>query len=102
LKQNYASWGAYVGSFWSALVFDQSTGNPKEYGGGFPGYGRRVALRFGAPLFRAVFKLQWRHFCRRTSATLPATSTDSSSSIYSRNFGPRFVTACYIGLRLCS
>jgi hypothetical protein len=56
LKQNYASWGAYVGSFWSALVFDQSTGNPKEYGGGFPGYGRRVASRFGSAVIQGSFQ----------------------------------------------
>jgi hypothetical protein len=56
LKQNYASWGAYVGSFWSALVLDQGTGNPKEWGGGFPGYGRRVASRFGSAVIQGSFQ----------------------------------------------
>jgi hypothetical protein len=56
LKQNYASRGAYVGSFWSALVLDQGTGNPKEWGGGFPGYGRRVASRFGSAVIQGSFQ----------------------------------------------
>lgn len=45
LKQSFWSVGAYVGPLFAALALDQSTGSPKEWGGGFPGYGRRVASR---------------------------------------------------------
>jgi hypothetical protein len=44
-RQNYWSVGAYFGPFLTALVLDQATGSPSEWGGGFPGYGRRVASR---------------------------------------------------------
>jgi hypothetical protein len=44
-KQNYASAGAYFGPVFVALVLDQATNTPHEWGGGFPGYGRRVASR---------------------------------------------------------
>jgi hypothetical protein len=44
-RQSYWSAGAYVGPLFAALVLDQSTGDPKEWGGGFRGYGRRVASR---------------------------------------------------------
>lgn len=49
-KASYASWGAYFGPFFAALVLDQSTGDPKEWGGGFKGYGRRVASRVGGSI----------------------------------------------------
>jgi hypothetical protein len=44
---NYWSFGAYFGPFFTALVLDQATGSPEQWGGGFPGYGRRVASRVG-------------------------------------------------------
>ena len=44
-KQNFASVGAYFGPFFTALVLDQAAGSPKEWGGGFEGYGRRFASR---------------------------------------------------------
>ena len=44
-KQNYFSVGAYFGPVFTALVLDQATGSPQQWGGGFPGYGRRVASR---------------------------------------------------------
>jgi hypothetical protein len=47
-KQTYGSMGAYFGPFFSALVLDQTTGSPKDWGGGFPGYGRRVLSRLAA------------------------------------------------------
>jgi len=45
-KQTYWSVGAYFGSFFAALVLDQAKGDPKEWGGGFRGYGRRVLSRW--------------------------------------------------------
>jgi len=47
-KQSYWSAGAYVGPLLAALALDQSTGDPKQWGGGFAGYGRRVASRVAA------------------------------------------------------
>ena len=40
--------GAYVGPLLAALALDQSTGDPKQWGGGFAGYARRVASRVAA------------------------------------------------------
>ena len=44
-KQNYLSIGAYFGPVFTALVLDQATGSPSQWGGGFRGYGLRVASR---------------------------------------------------------
>jgi hypothetical protein len=47
-KQSFWSVGAYFGPFFAALVLDQATGDPSEWGGGFRGYGRRVLSRVAA------------------------------------------------------
>ena len=47
-KQTYWSAGAYFGPSFAALVLDQATGDPKEWGGGFRGYDRRLASRVAA------------------------------------------------------
>jgi hypothetical protein len=47
-RQSYWSAGAYFGPFFAALVLDQATGDPREWGGGFRGYGRRVLSRLAA------------------------------------------------------
>jgi hypothetical protein len=44
-KQNYFSAGAYVGPVLSALVLDQATGWPEEWGGGMEGFGKRLGSR---------------------------------------------------------
>jgi hypothetical protein len=44
-KQNYWSVGAYFGPVFTALVLDQATGSPSQWGGGVRGYGLRVASR---------------------------------------------------------
>ena len=44
-KQSYWSVGAYFGPLFAALALDQSTNSPPQWGGGFRGYGRRVASR---------------------------------------------------------
>lgn len=51
-KQNYWSVGAYFGPVLSALVLDQATGSPAEWGGGFEGYGRRLASRIGVSVIQ--------------------------------------------------
>jgi len=55
-KMNYASVGAYFGPFFSALVLDQATGSPAQWGGGFAGYGRRVASRLGTAILQGTFQ----------------------------------------------
>jgi len=44
-KQNFASPGAYFGPVFTALVLDQANNSPSEWGGGFPGFGRRLGSR---------------------------------------------------------
>jgi hypothetical protein len=44
-RQNFASPGAYVGPVFTALVLDQATNSPREWGGGWPGFARRVGSR---------------------------------------------------------
>jgi len=48
IKQSYWSVGAYFGPLFAALVLDQATGTPPEWGGGFRGYGRRLASRWAS------------------------------------------------------
>jgi hypothetical protein len=44
-KMNFFSVGAYFGPFFDALLLDQATNSPAQWGGGFSGYGLRVASR---------------------------------------------------------
>jgi hypothetical protein len=53
-KQNYWSVGAYFGPFAAALLLDQTTDSPSQWGGGFKGYGKRVASRFGAGIVQGT------------------------------------------------
>ncbi len=53
-KQNYWSMGAYFGPFAAALLLDQSTGSPAQWGGGFSGYGKRVASRFATGIVQGT------------------------------------------------
>jgi len=55
-KQNYFSVGAYFGPVFTALVLDQATGSPQQWGGGFPGYGRRVASRTVDAILQGTFQ----------------------------------------------
>jgi hypothetical protein len=48
LKQSYWSVGAYFGPVFAALTLDQASGTPPQWGGGFRGYGRRVASRIAS------------------------------------------------------
>ena len=45
LKQNYTTMGAYFRPVFFALVLDQATGSPSQWGGGFGGFGPRVGSR---------------------------------------------------------
>jgi hypothetical protein len=55
-KQNYFSVGAYFGPVFNALLLDQATGSPQQWGGGFPGYGRRVASRTADAILQGTFQ----------------------------------------------
>ncbi len=51
-RQNYWSVGAYFGPVMSALILDQASGSPHEWGGGFAGFGRRLASRMGSAVIQ--------------------------------------------------
>ena len=53
-KQNFWSVGAYFGPFAAALLLDQTTDSPSQWGGGFSGYGKRVASRFAAGIVQGT------------------------------------------------
>ena len=55
-KMNYLSVGSYFGPVFSALVLDQASGSPSQWGGGFPGFGRRVASRTGNAILQGTFQ----------------------------------------------
>jgi hypothetical protein len=55
-KMNFLSAGAYFGPVFSALVLDQATGSPAKWGGGFAGYGRRVASRTASAMLQGTFQ----------------------------------------------
>jgi hypothetical protein len=46
VRQTFLTAGSYVARAFSAGI-DQARGEPREWGGGFPGYGRRYAARYG-------------------------------------------------------
>jgi hypothetical protein len=55
-RQNFASVGAYLGPFITALVPDQVTGSPTQWGGGFLGYGRRLGSRTAMGMVQGTFQ----------------------------------------------
>jgi len=55
-KMNYWSVGAYFSPFMTTLLLDQTTGNPPGWGGGFPGFGRRLASRVGNAVLQGTFQ----------------------------------------------
>jgi hypothetical protein len=53
-KQNYLSIGAYFGPVFTALVLDQTTNSPSQWGGGPRGYGLRLASRTGSSIIQGT------------------------------------------------
>jgi hypothetical protein len=53
-KQNYFSAGAYAGPVLTALLLDQASGAPAQWGGGVEGYGRRLASRLGEAILQGT------------------------------------------------
>ena len=56
LKMTYASAGPYFSPFVNALALDQANGTPRQWGGGFPGFGRRLASRMGNAVLQGSFQ----------------------------------------------
>lgn len=55
-KQNYLSIGAYFGPVFTALVLDQATDSPAQWGGGLHGYGLRLASRTGTAVLQGTIQ----------------------------------------------
>jgi hypothetical protein len=56
VKMTYASAGPYFSPVMTALLLDQANGTPRQWGGGFPGFGRRVASRAGNAVLQGTFQ----------------------------------------------
>ena len=53
-QQNFLSAGSYFGPVFTALLLDQATGTPEQWGGGMEGYGRRLASRLGQAVIQGT------------------------------------------------
>jgi hypothetical protein len=53
-KQNYLSAGAYAGPVLTALLLDQASGTPAQWGGGVEGYGLRLASRLAETILHGT------------------------------------------------
>jgi hypothetical protein len=56
LKMTYGSAGPYLSPVFNALLLDQDNGAPRQWGGGFPGFGRRLASRAGNAVLQGTFQ----------------------------------------------
>jgi len=55
-KQNYFSMGAYFGPVFTALLLDQASGTPSEWGGGLEGFGKRLGSRTLTAITQGTFQ----------------------------------------------
>ncbi|MFZ0818694.1 MAG: hypothetical protein WAM91_01390 [Candidatus Acidiferrales bacterium] len=55
-KQSYFSVGAYFRPAFFALALDQTTNSPSEWGGGFSGFGQRVASRTASNIVQGTIR----------------------------------------------
>jgi len=55
-KMTYGSAGPYLSPVMTALLLDQANGTPRQWGGGFPGLGRRLASRAGNAVLQGTFQ----------------------------------------------
>ena len=56
LKMTYASAGPYFSPFVNSLALDQAHGTPRQWGGGWAGFGRRLASRAGNAVLQGTFQ----------------------------------------------
>jgi hypothetical protein len=52
----YLSAGTYLAPVMTALLLDESSGTPRGWGGGLPGFGRRVVSRVGTTVIASTFQ----------------------------------------------
>ena len=52
----YASAGPYFSPLVNALALDQASDTPRQWGGGFPGFGRRLASRAANAVLQGSFQ----------------------------------------------
>ena len=55
-KMTYGSAGPYLSPVVTALLLDQANGTPRRWGGGWPGFGRRLASRAGNAVLQGTFQ----------------------------------------------
>jgi hypothetical protein len=56
LKMTYGSAGPYLSPVVNSLALDQANGTPRQWGGGWPGFGRRLASRAGNAVLQGTFQ----------------------------------------------
>ena len=56
LEMTYASAGPYFSPVINALLLDQANDTPRQWGRGFPGFGRRLASRGGNAVLQGTFQ----------------------------------------------
>jgi hypothetical protein len=56
VKMTYGSAGPYLSPIMTALLLDQANGTPRQWGAGFPGFGRRLASRAGNAVLQGSFQ----------------------------------------------
>jgi hypothetical protein len=56
LKMTYGSAGPYFSPIVNALLLDQANDTPRQWGSGFPGFGRRLASRAGNAVLQGTFQ----------------------------------------------
>ena len=56
LKMTYTSAGPYFSPLVNALALDQVNDTPRQWGGGFPGFGRRLASRAANSILQGTFQ----------------------------------------------
>ncbi len=56
LNMTYASAGPYFSPLVNALALDQASDTPRQWGGGFPGFGRRLASRAANAVLQGSFQ----------------------------------------------
>jgi len=56
VRMTYASAGPYLSPLVNAVFLDQANGTPRQWGGGFPGFGRRLASRAGNAVLQGSFQ----------------------------------------------
>jgi hypothetical protein len=56
IKMTYGSAGPYLSPLVNAALLDQTNGTPRQWGGGFAGFGRRLASRAGNAILQGTFQ----------------------------------------------